>query len=326
MQAKWRNSLIAGLTTPSLPQEDLSKLLVNASPTARHSARGATTSLIEVIPGLLLLPGEREGRFPFAHSLFVQSDVRALIDTGAGIERLRWLRDQVPPDMVIASHSHPDHTAGNWLFDGLPLYAPEQAADTFGRSGPLSRRFAHPGPLALGWRRFVRQSMNFRDAPSTHTFGNGTTFDFGQLKLVAIHTPGHVIDHMCLFEPIHGVLLAFDIDLTSFGPWYGHRESDIQQFKDSVRRVIALEPKVIVSSHKGIIRDEIPDRLARFLAVFDEREARIRELLAEGYTVPQLVDISPFYGGHRSAAALLRYWEEQMIRKHIKLMRDPTAE
>jgi glyoxylase-like metal-dependent hydrolase (beta-lactamase superfamily II) len=299
---------------------------MKTSPTARHCATGARTSLVEIIPGLLLLPGEREGRFPFAHSLFIQSDVRALIDTGAGIERLHWLRDQVPLDMVIASHSHPDHTAGNWLFDGLPLYAPEQAADTFGRSGPLSRRFTHPGPLALVWRKFVRESMNFRDAPPTHTFRDGATFDFGKIKLVAIHTPGHVIDHMCLFEPIHGVLLAFDIDLTSFGPWYGHRESDIQQFKNSIRRVMALEPKVIVSSHKGIIHDDISERLIRFLAVFDEREARIRELLAAGYTVPQMVDMSPFYGGHRFAAALLRYWEEQMIRKHIRRIQDPTAE
>jgi glyoxylase-like metal-dependent hydrolase (beta-lactamase superfamily II) len=219
--------------------------------------------------------------------------------------------------VVIASHSHPDHTAGNWLFGGLPLYAPQQAADTFGRLVPLSERFTEPGPLAAIWRRFVRRQMDFRDAPPTHTFGDGTSFDFGRVKLVAVHTPGHVLDHTCFFEPTHGVLLSFDIDLSSFGPWYGHRESDVEQFKASLRRVMALRPKVIVSSHKGIIRDEVQEHLARFLAVFDERQARVDELLAAGYTVEQMVDRSPFYGGHKYAPELMRYWEEQMIRKHI---------
>lgn len=54
--------------------------------------------------------------------------------------------------------------------------------------------------------------------------------------------------------------------------------------------------------------------------MFDEREARIRELLAASYTVPEMVDLSPFYGGHPYAPKLMRYWEEQMIRKHVKLL------
>jgi glyoxylase-like metal-dependent hydrolase (beta-lactamase superfamily II) len=282
-------------------------------------------SLVEIVPDLYLVPGESEGRFPFAHSILIEGEGQTLIDTGAGIQRLRRLRGQVSLDMVIASHSHPDHTAGDWLFDGLPLYAPEQAADTFGRLEPLSKRFIEPTPLAALWRQFMRQQMGFRDAPPTHTFGDGHTFDFGRVRLVALHTPGHVIDHTCFFEPTYGVLLAFDIDLTSFGPWYGHRESDIEQFKASIRRVMALEPRVVVSSHKGIIHNDVQGRLARYLAVFDEREAKIRELLAAGYTIAEMVDLSPFYGGHPYAPDLLRYFEEQMIRKHVESCLDePT--
>lgn len=280
------------------------------------------SSLVEIVPGLYLLPGQAEGRFPFAHSFVIEGDTLALIDTGAGIERLQWLRDRAPLDMVIASHSHPDHTAGNWLFQGLPLHAPNQAADTFGRLEPLSERFVEPGSLAATWRQYVHQAMHFCDAPPTHTFPDRATFDVGRVKLVAIHTPGHVIDHTCFFEPTHGILLSFDIDLTSFGPWYGHRESDIQQFKASIRRVMALGPRVVVSSHKGIIQDDIQARFDRFLGVFDEREAKLRELLATGCSVPEIVDLSPFYGGYPYAPELLRYWETQMIHKHIELLQD----
>ncbi len=287
----------------------------------------ADVNLVQIVPDLYLVPGAGNGRFPYSHSFLVEGETRALLDAGIGIQHLRKLRDQILPDVVISSHSHPDHTAGNWLFHGLSLYAPEQAADTFGRLYALSERFVEPGSLAAIWRRFVRQEMNFQDAPPTHTFGNEEAFDFGRVRLIALHTPGHVIDHTCFFEPTHGVLLSFDIDLTSFGPWYGHRESDITQFTGSVRRVMALQPRVIVSSHKGIITDDIQIRLARFLAVFDERDARIRELLAAGHTLAEMVELSPFYGGYPFAPELLRYWEEQMIRKHLELaLGSPYAE
>jgi glyoxylase-like metal-dependent hydrolase (beta-lactamase superfamily II) len=48
--------------------------------------------------------------------LLVEGDVRVLIDTGGGVECLQWLREEPGVEMVISSHSHPDHTAGNWLF------------------------------------------------------------------------------------------------------------------------------------------------------------------------------------------------------------------
>jgi glyoxylase-like metal-dependent hydrolase (beta-lactamase superfamily II) len=272
---------------------------------------------IEISPGIYLLTGESEGRFPYSHSVLVDDDIRALIDTGAGIVRLKKLRDQRTIDMVIASHSHPDHTAGNWLFEGLPLYVPEQMADGFGRTKALSERFVEPGCLAEIWRRFVSQQMGFQDALPTHTYDENHTFDFGNVKLMTIATPGHVIDHTCFFEPTQGVLLSFDLDLTAFGPWYGHRESDIEQFKASIRHVMRLRPRIVVSSHKGIIRDDISKRLERFLAVFDEREAKIRALIGQGKTVAQMVEISPIYGGYPYAEELLRYWERQMIIKHI---------
>jgi glyoxylase-like metal-dependent hydrolase (beta-lactamase superfamily II) len=274
--------------------------------------------LVQIIPGLYLIAGENDGRFPYAHSFFVDGSIRALVDTGAGIARLEWMRERFHIDMVISSHSHPDHTAGNWLFQGLPLYAPEQATNSFGRLHLLSHRFVERGPLGRIWRRFVQNSMQFRDALCTHTFDHNSVFDFGPIVLIAIHTPGHVVDHMCFFEPKHGILLSSDIDLTSFGPWYGHRESSIPDFKDSIRRVMDLKPRIIVSSHKGLIRHDIQDHLVRYLAKFDERKLLIKELIAAGYSVPEIVESSPIYGQYPYAATLLKYWEEQMIRKHIE--------
>ncbi len=273
--------------------------------------------LTEIVPGLCLVPGENNGRFPFAHSFLVEGATRALIDTGCGARVIAALQREQAVDMVIASHSHPDHTALNWKFDGAPIHAPQYSADTFGRFDLLGERFTEPGELAAAWRNYVGAMMRYQTALPTHTFADGHVFDFGKVKLVVIHTPGHTVDHTCLFEPTHGVLLSFDIDLTSFGPWYGHRESDIAAFETSIRKLMALQPRVIASSHKGIIADDVPARLQRYLDVFDARDRILLELLPRAQTLDALVNASPFYQGYPYAEKLLRYWEGQMIRKHL---------
>ena len=274
--------------------------------------------LIEIIPGLFLVPAENNGRFPFAHSFLVEGTMRALIDTGCGESVIDSLKQARTIDFVLSSHCHPDHTALNWKFDGTPLYAPQYGADTFGNYELLGGRFAGTGNIVDEWRKFVTSQMNFKTALPTHTYGDGQIFDFGKISLVAIHTPGHTADHFCFFEPNQGVLLSFDIDLTSFGPWYGHTESDIDAFEESIRKVMALKPRVIVSSHKGVIADNIPARLQRYLDVFASRDRILLDLLPKAKTLDELVTLSPFYQGYPYAAPLLRYWETQMIRKHLE--------
>ncbi len=274
-------------------------------------------SILPIIPGLSLVCAEDNGRFPFAHSFLIEGDARALIDTGCGERAIDTLPNGSALDLIIASHSHPDHTALNWKFVGKPIYAPRYAADTFGNFDVLGDRFTEPGKLATEWRQYVGTMMKFKTALPTHTFGDGDVFDFGKIKLIAMHTPGHTLDHMCFYEPTYGVLLLFDIDLTSFGPWYGHRESDIAAFEESIRKIIALNPRLVVSSHKGIFTDDIPARLQKYLDVFAARDQLLLDLLPHVQTLDELIDRMPFYQNRPYAEKLLRYWESQMIQKHL---------
>ncbi len=100
--------------------------------------------ITEIIPGLSLVAAENGGRFPFAHSFLVEGDTCALIDTGCGESVIDALQNERAIDLVIASHSHPDHTALNWKFAGKPIYAPQYAADTFGDFDVLGERFTEP--------------------------------------------------------------------------------------------------------------------------------------------------------------------------------------
>lgn len=273
---------------------------------------------IPIVPGLSLLPGQNGGRFPFSHSVLAEDGGGpVLVDAGCGLDTLRALRDQSPPALVIASHGHVDHAAGCFVFPGARLAAPLQAADTFGRLGLLAGRFMDDTSLRPAWTAFVRKATGFDDATPTELYGDGQVFRVGRLQFVAIPTPGHTVDHMCLWEPDHRVLLAFDIDLTSFGPWYGHRESDIDAFKRSIRLVMNLRPRILVSSHKGVITEDAQAGLQRFLDVFDERDRRILGLLHHPRTLADLADEAPIYGRFPYAEQVLRHWEQGMIAKHL---------
>lgn len=268
-------------------------------------------------PHLWLVEGEDGGRFPFAHAVLIRDDVTALIDSGPGFVRLGAVRREAPPDIIIATHSHIDHTAGNWLFPDTPLWGPRESFDSLGRIGPLARRIVSP-ELNHQWQLYARRCVGMRDRPPTDAYGDGHRFSFGHITLEAIHCPGHCADSYCLWEPNHGVLLAADIDFTSFGPWYGTAESDIDQFEESIRRVWALRPRVVVSSHCGVITEGIDDRFEAFLAIFGQRDERLLTYLAgQPRTFDEIVDAALIYRNHPRDLAILRYFESQMIAKHL---------
>jgi len=271
-----------------------------------------------IIPGLFLLPAENGGRFPQSHSIVVRGEVEALIDAGCGLERLRQLQRAWTPDLVIASHAHPDHVGGLWLFNGQRIFCPLQRAEIFWRIGPQSERLAEPGALAAQWIEFVRAATGVDHVLAGDLYDGGHEFQLGRLRLVALHAPGHLDECYVLFEPHHGVVLTFDIDLTAFGPWYGHRESDIDAMLAAIELVRGLKPRVLVSSHKGIVIDDIDGRLERYAAIVEQRDAKLLELLAAPRSLAELVELSPIYGGFPYVPQVMRYWEGQMLSKHLQ--------
>ena len=113
------------------------------------------------------------------------------------------------------------------------------------------------------------------------------------------------------------ILFSFDYDLTSF-PWYGHRESSLPEFRESVKKLKALSPKVVVSSHRGIITKNIDAEFDKFYKRIDERDEKILFLLESEKTMDQLLGCAPIYGKFPYAGSLLCYWEGQMIKKHLE--------
>ncbi len=273
--------------------------------------------IIPVVGPIKLLSGRNRGQFPFSHSFIIDDADTALIDTGPGLEVLRPWAEPGRIDLVLNTHTHPDHSAGNHLFDGVEILVPEPAFDVSGDKTALSERFAEPGELAEMWRRFVTETMGFADQRPTGAFTPGQEIRIGRTRLIALNTPGHTIDHTVFHLPQHDAVLSADIDLTPFGPWYGHRESDLGRMRADIRLVMDLKPKVLIPSHGEPLTSGIQEALSAYLAKIDEREDRILKFLARERSRDEIVEAALIYGGFPYFAPALKYWEGQMIDRHL---------
>jgi glyoxylase-like metal-dependent hydrolase (beta-lactamase superfamily II) len=273
---------------------------------------------------IILVRGKSDGRFPYSHSFIIEDGDggAVLLDTGCGAEALGEVVRRFRVKTIINSHTHPDHSAGNGLFDhSVRVLMPKEGIETGGDVRALSERLAEPGELAAYWREWVIRTMDFRDRRPDGSYHEGDRLAFGSVVLVPLHTPGHTIDHYCLWEPARRILFSFDYDLTSFGPWYGHRESDLGQVRSSLARLSTLDIAILAPSHRGPMTEGIAEGLVRYLGTVERRREKIAALLDDGpVTIARLVDAAPIYGSFPYAEPLLRYWEGKMIEKHLDEM------
>lgn len=277
--------------------------------------------MIQVEGPVWLLVGENRGGFPFCHGVVIQDGgITALIDPGCGPSVLEPLAASGRVDLVLNSHTHPDHCSGNHFFSGAEVLIPQPAWATGGDKIKLSERFTEPGPLAQIWRQFVTRDMGFEDFQPTGGFSPGQEIKIGATVLEVVATPGHTADHCCFWLPQLGILLSADIDLTPFGPFYGHRESSLEQVRASVEKVRRLRPRLLVSAHRQPLNQDLDRAMDRYLSVLDQREQRILHLLAQELSITEMVEISPIYGGHARRPELTRYWEGRMINGHLDLL------
>ncbi len=278
----------------------------------------------EITGTIFIVHGNNRGRSPFSNAVLVLDRHSALMDAGCGLDILRRLSDALRIDLVVLSHSHPDHTGGTWLLKDAAksdIIVPTQGAESIGVADKLARRFVSED-LAQLWEDTYLPVTGFRDFTYTSEYDGSSEFSTGENRFVAMHTPGHLQDHYCLWEPDRKILIGFDIDMSPFGPWYGNPESDIRSFKESVEKVKDLPAEIYISSHARPMKSpHLIKRLASYESVFAERDRLILAAMPpQGWIgIEEIVGRSLIYQIDYTLHPdrILKFGETQMVRKHL---------
>ncbi len=200
---------------------------------------------------------------------------------------------------IVITHNHRDHVAG------LPIIH-----EAMRRAGMPPAVLAHP--LAVDG---LRRDWDF---PFALPLKEGQHLQVGGVDLTVHYTPGHCLDHICLFEPATGTLFSGDLVLGASTSWV----SDLRLALASLRRMLSLRPKLLCPGH-GPMQEDAIRRIRTYLAHRYLRERQIlRQLLRGPKTAADLTALI-----YPRIDPLLRNAAERNILAHLdKLRHDGRVE
>ena len=218
---------------------------------------------------------------------------------------------------VVVTHSHPDHFGGamrlrhetgadivthesfRTIFDtsdfddeedssALDLNSPDDQRAAmeryFSKPSPWGGRRAGPSAEFMERMRKANGStgVSFSTPRPTLPLVDGQTIKLARREWVAMHTPGHTYDHLCLFDPEYGVMLTGDHVLPSITPHISGMtpvSDPLAQFFESLRRMADVEDVSIALPAHGHPFADLGGRAEHIIEHHEDRLDIIREAL-----------------------------------------------
>lgn len=265
--------------------------------------------------------GKNRGRFPSCNGFLLTNKETVLLDSGMGEEKIRAIDREHRIDVLIVSHSHPDHVRYWHVLKDRHILMPQETPESITDFQLLGKRFTGSEEAAAHWIRLAVDRFGVRPMRLPDgRFGDGEVLKLAGAEIEAIRAPGHVDDHYCFLERKSGTLLSTDIDFTSFGPWYGNPESDVEMFRESVKKIMKLPYRRVCSSHKPPIEGDAEDLFQAYLDAFDRQKRIVLELCERPVTLQAMVEASPYFRNGIPEPVVQHAFEEQMISKNLVLL------
>jgi len=261
-----------------------------------------------------VLLGAANGKYPSANSMVVEGSLGALL-IDPSIEVADRGGAPASIDRLLVSHAHEDHMAGIATFPEAAVHAHHDDVGALRSLEAFLDVYGMPEPVRTTWRDQVVEQFHYTERADATPFGEGERFDLGGVSVTVVHLPGHTRGHSGFLVEPDGVLYVADVDLSSFGPYYGDHWSDLEDFERSMDRCAGIDAAWYVTSHhKGVIegRDAFLAALGAFRSVIGRREERLLELLGEPRTLDEIVAYRIIY---RPGAEIL--WADHVERLSI---------
>lgn len=247
--------------------------------------------------------GEKNGKYPDANQVIVRgSDTQAAFDTPIVSNHIGEEFDR--SDLVILGHVHEDHMAGLHRLPKAPVHVHEADLAAARSWEGLRAAYGSDESYVADMLARFRRDFFYVARPDAIGYSDGAVWELGGSRVRAFHAPGHTAGHSVLLVEPEGVAFIGDIDLSSFGPYYGDASSSLGDFRRSLARVADIPARVWVTSHhRGVYtdREKFLHDLAAYTHTLDKREQRLLDLLRESpKTLAQLVECRLLYPpGHQ---------------------------
>lgn len=259
-------------------------------------------------------------------NMVVTSEGNVIIDTSLIVnarrhKRLLQAKSDGPIEYIILTHAHGDHTGGvsAWREEGTEIIAQDAHYEFVNYQsrlrGIFSQRNAAQFPslnvVQLSELELAQGVANYgAEIVPTILFEDDYSFELGGVEFNVLHTPGETYDHLSVWVPTYRAAFVGDNFYTSFPNMYtlrGTKPRWALDYVDSINRILALEPEILVPSHGDAIlgADEIARQLTRYrdaiLYVHDQtvlgmnQGKDVHTLMAEIKLPPDL-DIGESYG------------------------------
>jgi alkyl sulfatase BDS1-like metallo-beta-lactamase superfamily hydrolase len=219
----------------------------------------------------------------------VTSEGRVVINTGMGFEAPVHKRnfdaiDSGPVRYILLTQGHVDHVGGVDRFREEETEVVAQANNPAQQSEDARIQrfratrsaFAFAGAIAKSLH-YVRENLDAEISPQsrpvpTISFEDRSAFELGGLRFELIATPGgETTDSMVIWLPQHRICFTGNLFSALFGHFpnlvtiRGDRYRDALRFIESLDRVLALEPELLLVGHHDPVegRERIRSELLR---------------------------------------------------------------
>jgi glyoxylase-like metal-dependent hydrolase (beta-lactamase superfamily II) len=235
------------------------------------------------------------------NSYFIKGNERnLLIDTGfnspicyeAMTEGLKKLNVDMNLTDIFLTHLHSDHTGlcTRIASDNSKIYLSsidaKYISTFYGEKYKnfLRNRFHSLGFSISEFEQNIIDNHAIKFAPPENAkyseFEDACTFDLGNRVLKAVHTPGHTIGHMCLYDETDEILFSGDHVIFNISPnitaWDGVDDA-LGLYLESLKKTAKLKVKTTLSAHRDPI-GSLSDRISELLSHHKKR-------LEEAYSI-----------------------------------------